>query len=179
MVIGQVNGTCEAKEEKMKKYLGKVKQCIKDLTTTQFQQIPREENTEVDVLANTAFANEIVGDQVKIQYIPSIGLLEVSQIDGVANWTTPIMSYLRNRVLPEDKEEARKLRVSATKFVLMDEVLYKRGFSQPYLRCLNPDEFLYVLKGVHEGACGNHSGAKSLVYKIVHGSRCQSLRQGV
>ena len=29
LVIGQVNGTCEAKEEWMKKYLSKVNQCIK------------------------------------------------------------------------------------------------------------------------------------------------------
>ena len=50
----------------------------------------------------------------------------------------------------------------------MDEVLYKRGFSPPYLGCLNPNESLYVLKDVHEEACGNHSGVRSLVYKMVH-----------
>ena len=55
----------------------------------------------------------------------------------------------------------------ATKFVLMNEVLYKRRFFQPYLRCLNPDKFLYVLRDVHEGACGNHLRARSLVYKMV------------
>ena len=49
----------------------------------------------------------------------------------------------------------------------MDEVLYKRGFSQPYLRCLTQDEFHYVLRDVHEGACGKNSGAMSLVHKIV------------
>ena len=49
----------------------------------------------------------------------------------------------------------------------MDKVLYKRGFSQPYLRCLNLDESLYVLVDIHEGAYGNHLGAKSLVYKMV------------
>ena len=49
----------------------------------------------------------------------------------------------------------------------MDEVLYKRGFSQPYLRCLAPDEANYVLREVHKGACGNHSGARSLVHKVV------------
>ena len=49
----------------------------------------------------------------------------------------------------------------------MDEVLYKRGFSEPYLRCLNLDESLYILRDVHERVCGNHSGAKSFVYKIV------------
>ena len=51
--------------------------------------------------------------------------------------------------------------------MLIDEVLYKRGFSQPYLRCFTPDEPHYVLRDVYEGACGNHSGARSLVHKIV------------
>ena len=37
LVINQVNEMCEANEERMKKYLGKVKQCIKGFTTTRFQ----------------------------------------------------------------------------------------------------------------------------------------------
>lgn len=61
----------------------------------------------------------------------------------------------------------KKQRVRAARLVLMDEVLYKRGFSQPYLRCLTLDEFYYVLKGVYEGAYGNHLGVGSLVHKIV------------
>ena len=127
----------------------------------------REENAEADILAKTAFADEIIGDQVKVQYIPSIDVLEVNQVDGITNWTTPIISYLKNRVLPKDKEEVRKLMVRAAKFVLVDEALYKRGFFKPYLRCLTPDESHYVLRDIHEGACGNHLGAKSFVYKIV------------
>ena len=55
----------------------------------------------------------------------------------------------------------------SARYVLMNEVLYKRGFSQPYLRCLALDEANYVLREVHEGACGNHSGARSLVSKVV------------
>ena len=39
------------------------------------------------------------------------------------------MSYLKDELLLKDKEEARKLKGMAMKFVLMDEVLYKRGFS--------------------------------------------------
>ena len=57
---------CEAKEEWMKKYLEKVKQCIKSFTTTQFQKIPREDNVEVDVLAKMASRDEIVSDQIKV-----------------------------------------------------------------------------------------------------------------
>ena len=84
-MIGQVNGTCEAKEERMKKYLGKVKQCIKSFTTTQFQQIPIEDNVEADVLDKTASADKMVSDQIKVQYIPSIDIPKVHQIDEVAN----------------------------------------------------------------------------------------------
>ena len=113
----------------MKKHLGKVKQCIKSFTTTQFQQILRKDNMEADDLAKTAFADEMMSDQIKIQYIPSIDILEVHQIEGLSNWTILIISYLKDGLLLEDKEEARKLRVRATRFVLMDEVLYKRGFS--------------------------------------------------
>ena len=119
------------------------------------------------VLVKTASTDQLVGDQIKIQYILSIDVLEVNQIDRVANWTTPIISYLKDRLLHEDKEKARKLRVRIAKFVLMDKVLYKRGFSQPYLRCLTPNEFHYVLKAIHKGTCRNHSGARSLVHKIV------------
>ena len=80
---------------------------------------------------------------------------------------TPIIDYLKEGKLSQGRDEARKLRIKSARYVLMDEVLYKRGFSQPYLRCLTPDEANYVLREVHEGACGNHSGARSLVHKVV------------
>ena len=105
---------------------------------------------KANVLTKTASADEMVSDQIKVQYIPSIDIPEVHQIDGVANWTTPIVSYLKDGLLLEDKEEAKKLKVKAMSFVLTDEVLYNRGFSQPYLRCLTSDEFHYVLRDVHE-----------------------------
>ena len=83
------------------------------------------------------------------------------------SWTTPIMKYLEDETLPTDVVEARKLKVRATRFVLMHGILYKRGFSLPYLRCLDKLEAEYVMKEVHEGICGNHSRARSLVHKFV------------
>ena len=80
---------------------------------------------------------------------------------------TLIVSYLKDGKLSEGKDEARKLRIRAARYFLMDEVLYKRGFSQPYLRCLAPDEANYVLREIHEGARGNHLGARLLIHKVV------------
>ena len=91
----------------------------------------------------------------------------MQQIGNEENWMTPIVSYPKDGRLPEGKDEARKLRMRAARYVLMDEVLYKRGFSQPYLRCLAPDEANYMLREVHEGTCGNHLGARSLIHKVI------------
>ena len=122
---------------------------------------------EADTLAKEASMSELTDGFDEIQYMPSIDLPKVQQIGGDENWMTLIVGYLKEGKLPHGKDEARKLRIKSAKYVLMDEVLYKRGFSQPYLRCLAPDEANYVLREVHEGACGNHSGANSLVHKVV------------
>ena len=65
-MIGQVNGKCKVKEEQMKKYLSKVNQCIKSIATTQFQQMPREDNVEANILAKMASTDEVVSDQIKV-----------------------------------------------------------------------------------------------------------------
>jgi len=51
----------------------------------------------------------------------------------------PIASYLKDGMLPDDNEAARKLKVQATHFILIKDVLYKKAFSRPYLRYLIPE----------------------------------------
>ena len=167
LVMGQVNGTYEAKEGRMKKYLEKVLLLVKKFKEANFIQIPREENLEADVLVKEASASKPINEFDDVQYVPSIDFPEVQQIEDRENWMTPIISYLKDGKLPEGKDEAKKLRVKAARYVLINEVLYKRGFSQPYLRCLTPNEANYVLREIHEGACGNHSGARSLIHKVI------------
>ena len=70
----------------------------------------------------------------------------------------PIHSYL---------VEARKIKVRLARFTVLNDELYKRGFSLPYLKCLRFDEAEYVLWESDEGLCGNHSGPRSLVGKAV------------
>ena len=58
MIMGQVNGVYEAKEEWMRKYLSRVVRLIKRFKKVDFVQIPREENLEDDTIAKEASANE-------------------------------------------------------------------------------------------------------------------------
>jgi len=102
-----------------------------------------------------------------VQYSPAIDKVEVQVIPLGVDWTTPIISYLKNGTLPEDRNASRRLKIQSSHFVMMGDVLYKRGFSCPYLRCLIPDEVDYVMREVHKGICRNHLGARSLVHKLI------------
>ncbi|KAL0412586.1 UNVERIFIED_CONTAM: hypothetical protein Sradi_1460300 [Sesamum radiatum] len=95
---------------------------------------------------------------------------EVLTGDALPSWKDGIEAYLKTGTLPQDPKEARAIRVRAGKFTLIGGELYKRGFSQPYLKCINQDKVEYVLREIHEGSCGNHSGGRALSSK--------ALRQG-
>ena len=115
----------------MKRYLDQVKARIDNLET-RVVQIPREENERADRLAKAASAEHMVipGNVLSfVQLSPLIDPSNVQEVCSDSSWTTPLVSYLRDAVLPDRKEAARKLKVQAARFVLIKDVLYKRGFS--------------------------------------------------
>ena len=93
--------------------------------------------------------------------------VSVQETNSEKNWTTSLMAYLRSGILPDGKDAARKMKAQASRFVLIKDVLYKRGFSQTYLRCLSHDEADYVMREIHKGIYENHSGARLLVHKLI------------
>ena len=80
---------------------------------------------------------------------------------------TPIISFLQDSHLPQDAEEARKVRKRAARFMILNDTLYKRGFSMPYLKWVDEEEAKYILKEIHEGVCRDHASPRSLVSKVV------------
>lgn len=80
---------------------------------------------------------------------------------------TLILSLLQDGQLSVDVEEARKVKKRAVKFTILNDALYKRGFSMPYLKCVRESKVEYILEEIHEGVCGDHVGLRSLVSKIV------------
>ena len=79
-----------------------------------FFQIPREENKQADCFAKVALAEHMLIPSKVLSFIqlsPLINGIGMQELDSGSNWTTPIVSYLKDETLPNGKEAARKLKV--------------------------------------------------------------------
>ncbi|KAL0434404.1 UNVERIFIED_CONTAM: Polyprotein P3 [Sesamum latifolium] len=179
LIVSQAEREYEARQETMTKYLAKLREETAKFEELRLEQIPREQNMMADQLAKLASSNQFNGGR-RITLLsaakPMVGLEEgeEKEIEGVlvgdslpSTWMTPIIRFLTEGLLPKDSKEAGKIKLRSARFVMIDRSLYKRGFSSPLLKCLNNDKAEYVLREVHEGSCGNHSGARSLARKVL------------
>ena len=73
------------------------------------------------------------------------------------SWIDPIIPYLKNGELPENKIEAKVLRLKATRYVIYNDKLYRRGYAMPLLKCMTPSEANYIMRNIHEGIYKNHT----------------------
>ena len=80
---------------------------------------------------------------------------------------TPIIAFLQDRHLPQNIEEAKKVKKRAAGFIILNDTLYKIGFSMPYLKCVDEEEAKYILEEIHQGICRDHAGPRSLVNKVI------------
>ncbi|XP_074299461.1 uncharacterized protein LOC141630571 [Silene latifolia] len=88
-----------------------------------------------------------------------------SSEENTPEWRKPYLDWLQNDILPADKKEARSFRMRASRFILIDGVLFRKSFAGPYLRCLDREESQAVLHTLHSEECANHAGGKSLSNK--------------
>ena len=154
----------------MQKYLKLTKHLTREFDEVEFIQVPKNQNTLADEISKLAsleeeeLSNNLV---MEVQKHPSIEEAPTLTIHNVNSWMTPIILFLLDRHLPQDTDEARKIRKRAAKFTVLNDTLYKRGFSMPYLKCVDQDEAKYILEEIHEGVCGDHAGPRSLVSKVI------------
>lgn len=87
---------------------------------------------------------------------PSIGAKVSVATPASLECATDVREFLQEGKLPSDSEEPRKVRNWVAQFTLLERVLYKRGFSEPFLRCLSSNEVQYVLVEIHERICRSH-----------------------
>nr|XP_009787227.1 PREDICTED: uncharacterized protein LOC104235211 [Nicotiana sylvestris] len=83
------------------------------------------------------------------------------------DWRNKYVDCLKKGKLPSNPKESKAIRTKAARFSLVEVKLYRRSFFGPLARCLGTGDTDYVMREVHEGTCGNHSGAESLVRKLI------------
>jgi ribonuclease HI len=173
VVVEQVNGSYTAQEARMSRYLDKVRQFYLYFDKVVLTKVPREENGLADALSRigsgTDSAVTVGGCKILVKARPAISSeAEVMQLnEAEPEWGAEIVRYLKMGELPPGKTEAQKVIRNSARYVLVGGILYRHGYSLPLLKCLSGEDASYVLKEVHHGVCGNHSGAKALANKII------------
>ena len=127
LVIGQVKGELEARDERIQGYLTQIRHLQLKFESFNLQHIPRSGNTHADSLATLVTSSA--------QNLPRIILIEdlckpsgikgnmicVPHIRIGPSWMDPIIQYLSKDVLPEDKSEAEKIYRKTPRFWLSED----------------------------------------------------------
>ncbi|XP_042410245.1 uncharacterized protein LOC121999660 [Zingiber officinale] len=130
--------------EKMKEEFSKV-------TVT---KIPRAENEKADKLAKMASSlTTWVLDRSTTQTFLIAQIDLQNNREATIDWRVPMISYLKQSILPADLEESRLVRKQAHAYVMIGDQPYKRSFSGPLLKCLGMEEADQALREIHLGCC--------------------------
>ncbi|GJS04239.1 reverse transcriptase domain-containing protein [Tanacetum coccineum] len=114
---------------------------------------------------NSKLVKEVLVEVIQNKSIAEKGVADIVREEG-DSWMTPIREYLRSGTLPDDPQKARKLRIKAPLYKMMEEKLYRRSYLSPWLRCVGPMQAKNIIKEVHEGSCGMNSGPRLVVSKL-------------
>ncbi|KAL2232086.1 UNVERIFIED_CONTAM: Ribonuclease HI [Sesamum indicum] len=170
LVAMQVQGTYETRERSMTQYQARVKEMMKKFERCTISQIPRDENMRADALSRFGSLIEGVKERkitVMVKTRPTIEEAEIHLVEAEESWKTPFIRYLKYGELPKDSIAAKRLQFKANRFTMIGDDLYKRTPEGVLLKCLDAERAWYVLREIHEGSCGNHSGGRSLAQKIL------------
>ncbi|XP_065617155.1 uncharacterized protein LOC136062243 [Quercus suber] len=114
LVVGQVQGEFEVKDERMQGYLNRVKRLQSEFEFFSLLHVPRSSNAHADSLATLATSSE--------QGLPRVILVEdfheptgtggdavrVHQIRDSLCWMDPIIKFLKDDILPEERGRLKK-----------------------------------------------------------------------
>ncbi|KAL2237799.1 UNVERIFIED_CONTAM: Ribonuclease HI [Sesamum indicum] len=171
LIALQIEGTYETRERTMSSYKEVVQRLMGKFEKCSVLQIPRAENDKADALSKFRAAMNGIRDR-KITALVRERLVlsnraEVQVVSEIGSWKDEIVKYLEDGTLLSDPIAAKRVKFRATRFTMLAGQLYKRTVDGPLLKCLYEQRALYVMREIHEGSCGNHSGARSLAQKIM------------
>ena len=158
----------------MQEYLSQVKRLRPSFNLFSLSHISRSGNTHADSLATLATSS--AGKLHRIILIEHLSkaskvakdMVRAHEVRVGPSWMDPIVTFLKDDILPEEKSEAEKIRRNATRFWLSeDHKLYKCSYSRPYLLCVHPEALEPLLEELHERICRSHTEGRSLSHRAL------------
>ncbi|GJW29365.1 reverse transcriptase domain-containing protein [Tanacetum coccineum] len=183
LVAYQLNGEFVASNNGMAKYLAKAKELSVLFKKFSIENVPRNQNQKVNVLSKLAsvtfnhLTKEIL---VKVLNAKSVEARKMNAIveEEEYKWMTLIIKCLEEGIWSENKNEARTFPMKIGQYVMEVGILFKNSYLSPTLRCVGPLQANYIIREVHEGACGMHAGSRSVVAMIMrHGCYWPSMHR--
>ena len=158
----------------MQEYLSQVKRLQPNFDLFSLSHISKSGNTHADSLAMLATSSTgVLPRIILVEHLDRAsevmkGMVRVHEVRLGPSWMDPIVKFLKNDILSEEKLEAEKIRRNAHRFWLFeDHKLYKRSYFGPYLLCIHPEALEILLKELHEGICGSYTGGRSLSHRAI------------
>ncbi|XP_057969336.1 uncharacterized protein LOC131158486 [Malania oleifera] len=164
LVVEQLKGEFEVRDQKMKKYLAKAQEYAKAFIHFDIERVPRAENKKADALAKLSLATSSEWkDTIYLERIgkPSYEEDIINSLESKISkedWRAPLFLYLHDRSLLEDNKESLKVIRKAARYTMIGRELYRRSLTLPYLHCL---------REIYEGVCGNHLANRALAHKAM------------
>ncbi|GKB28802.1 reverse transcriptase domain-containing protein [Tanacetum coccineum] len=129
LVANQVNRLFQARQPAIKQYLEKAKELLASFPTYSIEHIKRDQNKKEDTLSKLAsmtfskLAKEVLVEVLQEKSITQKEVADVTQ-EEEDNWMIPIWEFLQLGKLLDDPQKARKLRIKALLYKLIDRTLY-------------------------------------------------------
>ncbi|GKV02599.1 hypothetical protein SLEP1_g15017 [Rubroshorea leprosula] len=122
LVVNQINSICEVVDPVMVKYVALVAELKCKFQKFCLSKIPRTENEQADSLSKFPSDSSSHSRSVFVEVLdePSFmkpRVMEISTDPGTSSWTDPILSFLRDGIVPTDRQEEMKLRRKASREV--------------------------------------------------------------
>ncbi|XP_071727716.1 uncharacterized protein [Rutidosis leptorrhynchoides] len=130
LVATQFNGSFEAHDSSMQKYLQLLKELAVRFEHFELAQVPRSQNKKADALSKLAALTFLhFQKQVWVKELPrksiDSDLMVVPVVEEQPSWMEPILQYIHNDVLPSGKREARVVRERAPMYIIQNDILYR------------------------------------------------------
>ncbi|KAI5316794.1 hypothetical protein L3X38_036501 [Prunus dulcis] len=181
LVVRQLNGQYAVRNATLVSYHDRAKYLMSQFQDIHVSHIPRSENDKADALANLAASLTLpserdiqvtVGERYllapaieRIEEVVDSNVITSSECEEEPDdldWRHPIIEYLLLGKLPTDSRKKAEVRRRATRFLYLNDTLYKRSFDGMLLRCLSKQDATKALRDTHAGTCGAHQAGPKL-----------------